>query len=110
MKEYIEKQELQDMLHDIYEHNLYCLEDYCEKEEKGFSCEDCLYRTIRKDVEALPALTETELPEIMQQLYKKQGAVQFATKLKERAGADEDYGLIVSEKMIDNLLNEMGVL
>lgn len=39
--------ECYDLISEAYKHNLYCIEDYCEKEEYGYDCEDCFYKFIK---------------------------------------------------------------
>lgn len=33
-------------MHEMYAHNLYCLADMCERDERGYDCEDCMYRSL----------------------------------------------------------------
>ena len=101
MSEYIDKQELMQWLDN---NPNYSIELPSNMNDAILKITNMHHKMIMDGVDKLPTLTEQEVIEIMQQLWKKQGAVEFATKLKERACADKDYGLIVSEKMIDNLL------
>lgn len=105
MKEYIEKKELKKL----------------EQYQFGVSmCNIDEYVKI-SDIDKMPTLTEQEVTEVMQQLWKKKGVKKFAEKLKEHsimmANSKEFYnnpqnGEYVEEVVlvgtIDKILSEMG--
>lgn len=43
--------EIRQIIHNIYTQDLYCKADLCEKDEKGYDCEDCLFSTINQNLE-----------------------------------------------------------
>ena len=96
MKEYIDKEKLIFDLHKSLKGSGF----FKEYEEMG----------IDDYINAQPVVTEQELTEIMQQYWKKKGAVEFAKELiEEIEKRNFSLGEILGfEKMIGDLLKEMG--
>jgi len=41
------------IIHNIYAQDLHCIADMCDRDNQGYDCEDCLYKSINQNLEQL---------------------------------------------------------